>query len=293
MKTLSNDKITLQISESGAELTSIVANGNEYLWQADPKFWQRHSPVLFPIVGRVWNNHYTHKGKTYELGQHGFARDMDFQLSYEEENAVVYSLESNEETLAKYPFPFVLEIGYRLKENHIEVIWNVQNTGEKEMHFQIGAHPAFYYRDFNVLDEVHAYVGIGPDAKGLQYISPVEKGCVSPAQHTLSTQDGLMEIGRETFACDTYIFDNSQVNHLVLCDKDKKPYLSMQFSTPLVAIWSPSAVHPDVPFICLEPWYGRCDQVGYDGEFKDREWMQHLKPGKSFTGGYTITLEDI
>ena len=161
------------------------------------------------------------------------------------------------------------------------------------MHFQIGAHPAFYYRDFNVLDEVHAYVGIGPDAKGLQYISPVEKGCISPARHTLSTQDGLMEIGRETFACDTYIFDNSQVNHLVLCDKVKKPYLSMQFSTPLVAIWSPSAVHPDVPFICLEPWYGRCDQVGYDGEFKDREWMQHLKPGKSFTGGYTITLEDI
>ena len=57
MKTLSNDKITIQISESGAELTSIVANGTEYLWQADPKFWQRHSPVLFPIVGRVWNNH--------------------------------------------------------------------------------------------------------------------------------------------------------------------------------------------------------------------------------------------
>lgn len=293
MKTLSNDKITIQISESGAELTSIVANGTEYLWQADPKFWQRHSPVLFPIVGRVWNNHYTHKGKTYELGQHGFARDMDFQLSYEEEDAVVFSLESNAETLDKYPFPFVLGIGYLLKGKHIDVIWNVQNIGDEEMHFQIGAHPAFYYRDFNPQDEVHAYIGIGPDSKGLQYICPVEKGCVSPERHTLNTQEGLMEIGRDTFACDTYIFDNSQVNELVLCDKAKKPYLSMQFSTPLVAIWSPSAVHPDVPFICLEPWYGRCDQVGYDGEFKDREWMQHLKPGKSFTGGYTITLEDI
>lgn len=293
MKTLSNDKITLQISESGAELTSIVANGTEYLWQADPKFWQRHSPVLFPIVGRVWNNHYTHKGKTYELGQHGFARDMDFQLSYEEDNAVVYSLESNEETLAKYPFPFVLEIGYRLKDNHIEVIWNVQNTGDKDIHFQIGAHPAFYYRDFNVLDEVHAYIGFGPDTKGLQYICPVEKGCVSPERHTLDLKEGLMEIRYNTFACDTYIFDNSQVNNLVLYNKEKKPYLSMHFNTPLVAIWSPSAVHPDVPFICLEPWYGRCDQIGYKGEFKDREWMQHLKPGKSFTGGYTITLEDI
>lgn len=293
MKILSNDKITLQIAEAGAELTSIVANGTEYLWQADPKFWQRHSPVLFPIVGRVWNNRYTHEGKSYELGQHGFARDMDFQLSYEEENAVVYSLESNAETLAKYPFPFILEIGYRLKDNHIEVIWNVQNTGDKEMHFQIGAHPAFYYRDFNASDDIHAYISISPTQKELQYICPVEKGCVSPERHTLVQKEGLMEIGRDTFACDTYIFDNSQVNSLVLCDKEKKPYLSMQFNTPLVAIWSPSAAHPDVPFICLEPWYGRCDRVGYNGELKDREWIQHLKPGKSFTGGYTITLEDL
>lgn len=233
------------------------------------------------------------KEKPNELGQHGFARDMDFQLSYEEEDAVVFSLESNAETLDKYPFPFVLGIGYLLKGKHIDVIWNVQNIGDEEMHFQIGAHPAFYYRDFNPQDEVHAYIGIGPDSKGLQYICPVEKGCVSPERHTLNTQEGLMEIGRDTFACDTYIFDNSQVNELVLCDKAKKPYLSMQFNTPLVAIWSPSAAHPDVPFICLEPWYGRCDRVGYDGELKDREWIQHLQPGKGFTGGYTITLEDI
>ena len=81
MKTLSNDKITLQIAEHGAELVSINVNNTEYLWQGDPKFWGRHSPVLFPIVGRVWNNQYHHEGITYELGQHGFARDMDFQLA--------------------------------------------------------------------------------------------------------------------------------------------------------------------------------------------------------------------
>ena len=127
MKTLSNEKVTIQLSEHGAELTSIVAGDNEYLWQADPKFWARHSPVLFPFVGRVWNNTYRHEGKAYPMGQHGFARDMDFQLSYEEEDAVVFSLESDEQTFAKYPFRFVLEIGYRLKGNCIEVMWNVQN----------------------------------------------------------------------------------------------------------------------------------------------------------------------
>ena len=84
MKELSNDKISIQIADHGAELISICANETEYLWQADPQFWGRHSPVLFPIVGRVWNNTYRHEGKTYSLGQHGFARDMDFQLTYEE-----------------------------------------------------------------------------------------------------------------------------------------------------------------------------------------------------------------
>lgn len=104
MKTLSNDYITIQISDNGAELISICANETEYLWQADPKYWGRHSPVLFPIVGRLWNNEYRYEGKTYSMGQHGFARDMEFQLTYEEDNAVIYTLESNSDTLKVYPF---------------------------------------------------------------------------------------------------------------------------------------------------------------------------------------------
>ncbi len=293
MKTLSNEKVTIQLSEHGAELTSIVAGDNEYLWQADPKFWARHSPVLFPFVGRVWNNTYRHEGKAYTMGQHGFARDMDFQLSYEEEDAVVFSLESDEQTFAKYPFRFVLEIGYRLKGNCIEVMWNVQNTGDTTMHFQIGAHPAFYYRDLDVLSDERGWLDFGKGHKSLQYICPVEKGCVSPETHTLQLPDGVMPLTTTTFACDTYIFENDQLQRLVLLDKQRKPYLGVSFRTPLVAVWSPSATHPDVPFICLEPWYGRCDQVGYEGELKDREWMQHLAPGKCFHTSYTIELLDI
>lgn len=293
MKTLSNDKISIQIAEHGAELVSIYANTTEYLWQADPKYWGRHSPVLFPIVGRVWNNTYQHEGKIYTLGQHGFARDMNFQLTYEEEDAVIFTLESNEETLEKYPFPFVLEVGYRLKGNRIEVIWSVQNTGEKEMHFQIGAHPAFYYRDLNVETRERGYLDFGSKIKTLEYISPAEKGCVSQERRTLTLQEGLMELTSETFVCDTYMFDNEQVKKITLMDKKREPYISLEFNTPLVAVWSPSAVRPDVPFVCIEPWYGRCDSVGYEGEFKDREWMQHLAPGKTFEASYSIILEDV
>ena len=115
MKTLSNGKLTIQVSEHGAELSSLKANDKEYLWQADPAFWKRHSPVLFPIVGGVWENVYRVDGKEYPLGQHGFARDMDFTLVAESDDKVLYELNYTEETLAKYPYKFKLCIGYALE----------------------------------------------------------------------------------------------------------------------------------------------------------------------------------
>ena len=265
----------------------------EYLWQADPKYWGRHSPVLFPIVGRVWDNTYRHKGSLYELGQHGFARDKDFQLTYEEDDALIYSLESDEDTLKKYPFPFVLEIGYRLKGNRIEVMWSVQNTGNETMYFQIGAHPAFYYRDLDPVTNERGFLDFGKNKKTLEFVFPTEKGCTPEKRETLTLNEGMLELTPATFQCDTYIFENNQLKKITLTDKQKNPYLSLEFESPLVAVWSPSVAHPDVPFVCIEPWYGRCDTVGYHGEFKDRRWMQVLEPDKSFEASYSIVLEDI
>ena len=293
MKTLSNDKVCIQIADHGAELVSIVANETEYLWQADPKYWGRHSPVLFPIVGRVWDNTYRHKGSLYELGQHGFARDKDFQLTYEEDDALIYSLESDEDTLKKYPFPFVLEIGYRLKGNRIEVMWSVQNTGNETMYFQIGAHPAFYYRDLDPVTNERGFLDFGKNKKTLEFVFPTEKGCTPEKRETLTLNEGMLELTPATFQCDTYIFENNQLKKITLTDKQKNPYISLEFESPLVAVWSPSVAHPDVPFVCIEPWYGRCDTVGYHGEFKDRRWMQALEPDKSFEASYSIVLEDI
>ena len=180
MKTISNEQLTIQVSPHGAELCSIFANGKEYLWQADPAFWKRHSPVLFPIVGSVWENQYRNEGIAYTLSQHGFARDMEFTLVSEKEDEVRYRLVSNEETLQQYPFPFCLEIGYRIQGKQIEVIWEVKNTGEKEMYFQIGAHPAFYWPDFNADTQNRGFFGFDKE-EGLKYILISEKGCADPS----------------------------------------------------------------------------------------------------------------
>ena len=290
MKTISNKQLTIQVSPHGAELCSIVANGKEYLWQADPAFWKRHSPVLFPIVGIVCENEYRNEGIPYTLTQHGVARDMEFTLISEKEDEVRYRLVSNEETLHKYPFPFCLEIGYRIQGKKIEVMWEVKNTGDKEMYFQIGAHPAFYWPEFDASNSERGFFRFDKE-NGLKYILISEKGCADPStEYSLELTDGLLPLDTHTFDKDALILENEQVRKVTLYNKEKLAYLSLHFNAPVVGLWSPPA--KNAPFVCIEPWYGRCDRAHYTGEYKDKDWMQHLQPEEIFQGGYTIEIDE-
>ena len=148
MEQIKNNKLTVTVSKHGAELQSIKdANGKEYLWQADPKFWDRHSPILFPIVCGLWEDKYRVNGKEYKLGRHGFARDTDFKLIAQGDNQLVYGLNDSAETFKDYPFHFNLAVSYKIVENKIKVVWHVENTDNKEIYFQIGGHPAFNVPD--------------------------------------------------------------------------------------------------------------------------------------------------
>lgn len=292
---LSNALVSAEVALHGAELISLVKNGTEYLWQADPEFWGRHSPVLFPMVGRVWNNILRIDGKEFSLGQHGFARDRDFSLVEASETHALFRLEADEATRLDFPFDFTLEISYDLSESGIRVGWRVINTGASELPFQIGAHPAFNLPDFDPASDLRGYFSFDNPGE-LLYISPAEKGCVAPVESrkamplTRTEAGALMEIRRETFDCDTYIFEDSQIGRIELLRRDRSPYLAVEFSAPLVALWAPTAVKPECPFICIEPWYGRCDSVGYEGEFALREWINRLAPGTAFDASYDITL---
>lgn len=288
MEKLSNKDIEIQISAAGAELCSIKSNGKEYLWQADPAFWNRHSPVLFPIVGRVWDNVYRCDGKTFSLGQHGFARDMEFSLVSCTDDEVWYSLTDNEETHAKFPYSFCLEIGYRIEGKKIHVMWRVKNPGDREMYFQIGAHPAFYFPDYDVQTKERGFFGF--DRKdGLEYILIGEKGCANTEVHyPLEMTDGLLPMDTSTFDGDALILEDSQVGEVTLYGNDRKAVLSLTFDAPVVGLWSPPG--KNAPFVCIEPWYGRCDRMNFDGEYKDKDWIQHVAPGEVFNGGYVIEI---
>lgn len=288
MVTLNNEVLSIAVKEHGAELYSIRKGDVEYLWQADPAFWARHSPVLFPIVGSVWEGKFRVDGKEYQMGQHGFARDMDFTLVHKTDSEVRYRLESTPETLAKYPWPFVLEIGYRLHENNVDVIWEVTNPSDKPMPFQIGAHPAFYYPDYDPQTVQRGFFSFDKK-EGIEYILISEKGCAEPSvKYNLPLTEGMLPLDTSSFSKDAFIIEDSQVGKVTLHRQDGTPWISLTFDAPLVGLWSPPG--KNAPFVCIEPWYGRCDRAHYQGEYKDKDWINTLQPGEKFSSVYTISL---
>lgn len=304
--TISNEHLAISVSPHGAELTSLKYQGREYLWQANPEYWKRHSPVLFPIVGSVWDGRYRSHGHEYALGQHGFARDMDFTLISQGADEVFYLLESSEQTKGLYPYDFRLEIGYRLHGKSVEVIWRVINTGESEMHFQIGAHPAFYWPMLNdvcrdglkameqclaATDERGSF-SFGVDGVvRLSSTAIVDKGCVDVNVHKpyVTDEHGRLPLTVDTFDHDALVLENSQVEQVTLHDQQGNPYLTLTFKgAPVVGLWSPPKKR--APFVCIEPWYGRCDRVGYAGQYEDKDWMQHLGASQRFEVSYFIEV---
>lgn len=299
MFNLSNNILSIAVKEHGAELSSLRKGDREYLWQAHEAFWKRHSPVLFPIVGSVWNGEYRIADRTFSLGQHGFARDMDFVLVSKTDTEIFFALESSEATLAKYPYPFRLEIGYRLHESTVDVVWRVINPAEEKMFFQIGAHPAFYWpgekgddakpvENDGLLAYFRLMKGGFPAESPLLKAVITEKGCVGGKGSAKVDEEGLMPLTFDTFRDDALIFEGAQIDRVELLTADRKPYLDVDFSAPLVGLWTPPSKH--APFVCIEPWFGRCDSVGYAGDFRTKDHIFSLLAGGRFETSYSITL---
>ena len=278
---LNNGIVSIEISKHGAELKSAVKDGYEYMWCGNEKYWGRTSPVLFPFVGGLKDKSYVLDGKKYPMGQHGFARDFDFELVESAESSATYILKSNEETMCVYPFEFELYIKYTLINSDINIEWKVVNKNQRVMSFSIGAHPAF-----NLKDGVNYFKF--DSQNDIEYNLIDENGLyVKNNKYTLKN-DGYVKIESDMFDNDALIIENNQAQEVLLCDSEKKPYVRVKFTAPLFGLWSPAK--KNAPFVCIEPWYGRCDGTDFCGEISERDYIINLEAGKSFDVGYRIEL---
>lgn len=288
MVELQNEQLSVVISEKGAELQSIKdANGKEYLWQADPNFWPRHSPILFPIVCSVNNDTYRIEGKEYHLPRHGFARDTEFKLIAQNERKVTFALESSEETKKVYPYDFTLSISYILDDIKIGVIWHVLNTDTQEIHFQIGGHPAFNVPGMKTGENQYGRIRLDNE-ESLDGLKSYIDGSHEMTEVPVEAEQGIIEFTDNTWRNDSVKIHKSQVHRAELLGPDGEPEVTVDFRTPVIAFWSP--FQKNAPFVCIEPWYGLGDPRGFEGEFKDKPLMNHLQPGASFMSRYDITI---
>lgn len=274
----------------GAELQSLVllSKDQEYMWSGDPAFWGKKSPVLFPIVGGLKNNQYQCKGSTHSLCRHGFAREKKFTLLEATKTELVFGLRQDAETLARYPFDFSLKLRYTLVDNKLVCSYEVQNPGDSDLYFSIGAHPAFRvpiqdgdaFQDYQLQFSHTEQAPIWP-------LSPEGLLLTSPQTFTWNTagSSSCIPLSKPLFYGDALVFKNLLSDTITLRHRTQEKGFHFRFNEfPFFGIWSAK----DAPFVCLEPWCGIADSIDTTGELSQKEGIEKCAPGSVFTRQWEI-----
>jgi len=285
MYSLENEFLRITIIPKGAELVSLFnkQTGLEYMWSGDPAFWGKHSPVLFPIVGALKDGRYQYNGDWYELGRHGFARDMDFQVCEEETSHIVFCLFSNEHTRSHFPFAFEFRVCYTLNKDWLEVEYRVKNSGNSTMFFSVGAHPAFriplepsfnyndYSLEFNETETCDRWL-------------IAEGGLISDRQENVLDNSNELQLDKSLFYKDAIVLKDLQSDEIVLRSPGQRG-LHFRFPEfPFFGIWAAK----EADFICLEPWCGIADSIHSSQQFEEKEGIRSLEPAHEFRRSWHV-----
>ncbi|MHC5083928.1 MAG: aldose 1-epimerase family protein, partial [Planctomycetota bacterium] len=264
--TIQNQQITVGVKSLGAELCRLrAASGCEYLWQADPGVWAKHSPLLFPVVGRMHNDgHYQLDGVKYVMPKHGFARDSEFALVESDDASLTFELTDSDTTRACWPFSFRLRVRYALEAAAVRIGFEVVNTDKRAMYFSLGAHPALacplqeglefddYYLQFETAETADRWC--------------LENGLLGRRDEKFLDTTDRLDISEALFADDALVFQNLKSNTLTLkTDKGDRSTRVEFDGWPDMGIWSAGA-----GFVCIEPWFGHDDPADFAGSFDQK-----------------------
>jgi galactose mutarotase-like enzyme len=283
--TISNGMITARIAHKGAELTSLYnqATRLEYIWRADPKFWPKSSPILFPIVGALKAGTYTVNGRSFQLPRHGFARDRVFEIESSSAGKVTFLLKDDDATREVYPFAFQLRLVYEVNQFELSVSYRVTNPAGDLLYFSVGGHPAFsvpvvegtryedYYLKFNSAEKAKRW--------------PISKeGLIEEKPEPFFDGDRL-PLTHELFYKDALVFKDLQSTQISIRSTKHTHGLDFNFhGFPFFGIWA----FKDADFVCLEPWCGIADSVSHDGQLKNKEGIIELASGGDWSRTWSV-----
>lgn len=286
--TISNDMLTVSVSSLGAEMQSIVSNSREYLWQGDPACWEQHSPVLFPFVGRFTDGKYRYEEHCYPMTIHGFASASEFALANQTNTSVTLTLADTPHSRAIYPFCFSLDITYALKNDQIQITYQVINHGADIMYFAIGGHPGFnvpledclsfedYYLEFS---QVHTPTRVGHTPacflSGTDTDFPLEGGKRLPLTHSMFDDDAIVLKN----VADEVTLKSDKSTHFIRISYPGLPYLGLWHAPKTTA-----------PYLCIEPWSSLPSRQDIVEDFRFKSDMIRLAAGCKYLTSWSITL---
>lgn len=289
MYTLANDQLLININAKGAELTRLFhqQNGLDYLWDAKPEVWGKHSPVLFPIVGALKDNTYTYAGRSYQLPRHGFARERVFEVSRQEDDRISFVLRNNRETEAVFPFAFVFTITYELQRDQLSVTYQVDNPAtETPLYFSVGGHPAFRlplepglaYEDYTLRFNKAETAGRWPITR---------EGLIDTTPQPLLEKSNELQLNKALFAKDALVLKHLQSDTITLSSDRSAHGLEFRFpGFPFLGLWATTGAD----FLCIEPWCGIADSTGHNQELTEKEGILHLPAGASFAATWSVRV---
>lgn len=280
MFALENEHLKLVCTPKGAQMQSLVnkANGQEILYQGD-QGWKDQNPSLFPVIGSTWSGSYTIDGREYAMKNHGLARYAVMEGS-QDGDVLAFSFSDDEKTRAQYPFSFRFTIEYRLEGREVKIGYRIENTGDEEMPFTLGLHPAFATDPFE-----NCELKFEPAGQAVMFHT-FEDG--RPVEYE-SVQLDTLQLDRKLIRRErTLIWKEFRTDRVTL-SQDGRAVVTVKFpGFPYLAVWT----HPqDSEFVCIEPWYGHADLEKLDVPFERREGTMMLKPGDTWTTGYSIEVK--
>ncbi len=285
--TLRSDALTASIHPLGAELWSLRdPEGRELMTDADPAFWSGHAPLLFPIVGALAGDQYRLNGRTYAMPRHGFARRSEFALVEAEADRALFRLEASKESRAVYPFEFRLDMSFALTGATLAMTATVSNMGDTPMPFSFGYHPAFAWPlPYGGAAEDHRIVFECGEPAQIRRLDPAT-GLVAPDPRPSPVQGKTYAPKPADFEADALIWDKLS-SRLLTYGVPGQPRLCIDFpDTPMLGIWQ----KPGARFLCIEPWAGIADPLGFTGDFADKPGVMTLAPGAQQRLRMDVTL---
>lgn len=286
--TIKNEKITAKINSQGAELWSLTdATGFEYLWQADPTYWNEKSPALFPYIGRMPEKKYEYQGKFYEMSIHGFAKASEFQVVEQSEESITFLLEPSQGTMIQYPFSFSFFITFTVEGNVVKTKYTVENKSDETMYFGVGGHPGF---------NLPMEEGLAFEDYELVFENPCKPNrinfstaCFVSGESAYNMkEDKIIPMDHDMFDEDAIVLKDADTCVSLQSKKGSKKVTVRYPQMDYIGFWHRPKT--DAPYVCIEPWSSLPANDGGIVDLEKQDNLISLESGKTYVNQWEIEL---